>query len=222
MDRSEGRWVHIMSAMDATTVQAAYSRWARVYDWCFGLLFAGVRRRAIALMDLQPGSQAIEIGVGTGLSLPLMPKGCVFVGVDFSRPMLERAMMRWRKDPVRRATALVEADGTFLPFPDRTFDSALAAFVVSAAPDPVGLLEDMCRVCRPGARMVVVNHFSPAAPLLAKFWHGLSAITSRSLGFHADFPLAPLFEKAGIEIDHIERATIPGGWRVVTFIRRES
>ncbi len=208
--------------MDATAVQAVYSRWARVYDWVFGLLFGDARRRAFQRMELKRGNRAIEVGVGTGLSLTSLPEGCHLVGVDFSRPMLERALIRWRADSVDRTGVLVEGDGACLPFPDKTFDAALAAFVVSAAPDAVALLEDMHRVCRPGARMVVVNHFSPNKPRLARLWSSVSTVTSRLLGFHAEFQLEPLFQKAGIEIDQIERATFCGGWRVVTVIRRES
>ena len=211
-----------MSGMDIASVQAAYSRWAKVYDWTFGLLFAGARRRAIELMELEPGALAIEVGVGTGLSLPLMPAGCRLVGVDFSRPMLERALPRVRDRGAACSAALVEADGTRLPFADATFDAALAPFVVSAAPDPVALLHDMCRVCRPGGRMVVLNHFSPRNPILARLERGASALTSELLGFHADFPLEPLFKKAEIDVDQIERATTLGSWYSVTFTRRES
>ncbi len=208
--------------MDTSSVQAAYSRWAKVYDWTFGLLVAPARRRAIELMELEPGDRALEVGVGTGLSLPLIPEDCRVVGVDFSRPMLERAVTRLRGDATPRQATLVEADGVCLPFADDTFDAALAPFVVSAAPDPVALLHEMLRVCRPGARMVVVNHFSPRNPVLAKLERGASAVTSRLFGFHVDFPLEPLFEEAGIDIDHVERAMTVGGWHAVTFTRRES
>ena len=211
-----------MNPMDTSSVQAAYSRWAKVYDWTFGFLVAPARRRAVELMELEPGDRALEVGVGTGLSLPLIPEDCRVVGVDFSRPMLERAVTRLRGDATPLPAALVEADGACLPFADDTFDAALAPFVVSAAPDPVGLLHEMMRVCRPGARMVVVNHFSARNPVLAKLERGASAVTSRLLGFHADFPLEPLFEEAGIEIDHIERAMTLGGWHAVIFTQRES
>ena len=85
--------------MDVATVKSAYSRWARVYDWIFGLLFGNARRRAFECMELKPDNYAIEVGVGTGLSLTLLPEGCHLVGVDLSRPMLERALMRWRRGP---------------------------------------------------------------------------------------------------------------------------
>ena len=209
-----------MSEMDASVVQAAYSRWAKVYDWTFGLLFSGARRRAIALMELEPGQRAIEVGVGTGLSLPLFPPSSRVVGVDFSRPMLEKAIGRLGVDGSAPAT-LVEGDGTRLPFADATFDAALAPFVVSAAPDPVSLLHDMHRVCRPGARIVVLNHFSPRSRLMAAIERGLSAATSRLLGFHTDFQLGPLFEGAGMEPEHVERATRVGSWYIVVLTRSE-
>jgi len=210
-----------MTPMDAASVQAAYSRWAKTYDWTFGRLFTRARRRAIQIMDLQAGQVGIEVGVGTGLSLLEFVPGCRVVGVDFSRPMLERAAARQRAGEVECAASLIEGDGTCLPFADCTFDAALAPFVVSATPDPVALLQDMLRVCRPGARLVVLNHFSARNPLLAKLERGASVITSRVLGFHAEFPLEPLFERAEIDIEQVHRATPVGTWYTVTFTRRD-
>ena len=207
-------------SMDAAAVKSAYSRWAKVYDWTFGLLFSAARRRAIALMELQPEQRVIEVGVGTGLSLPLFPPSCRVVGVDFSRPMLEKAVGRPRLDGAAPA-ALVEGDGARLPFPDASFDAALAPFVVSAAPDPVSLLRDMQRVCHPGARIVVLNHFTARSGAMARIEKGLSAVTSRLLGFHADFPLEPLFERAQMQPVHVERATKVGSWYIVVLERRE-
>lgn len=205
--------------MDAASVQAAYSRWSKVYDGTFGLLLSGARRRAWQILDPRPGDHALEVGVGTGLSIPLVPPGCRLTGVDFSRPMLHRALLRKQRQPEGRRAALIEADGAELPFPDAVFDAAIAPFVVSAAPRPVALLHEMVRVCRPGARLVVLNHFTPRNALLARLEHGLSALTSRVLGFHADFPLEPLFERAEIDIDKVQRVTPVGGWYAVTFRR---
>jgi phosphatidylethanolamine/phosphatidyl-N-methylethanolamine N-methyltransferase len=206
--------------MDAATVQAAYSRWSRFYDGTFGLLLAGARRRAFAILDLQSGESAIEVGVGTGLSLPLMPAGSRVVGVDFSRPMLEKALPRVRRGTLACRAALVEADGARLPFADGTFDAAIAPFVVSAAPNPHALLLEMVRVSRPGGRLLVLNHFTPRSKFLARVEKGLSTVTSSVLGFHADFPLEPLFERASIKIDSVQRVTSMGSWYAVTFVRR--
>jgi len=209
-----------MSTMDTATVQEAYSRWSKVYDLTFGSLLAGARRRALHLLDLQAGEAAIEVGVGTGMSLPLIPAGCRFTGVDFSRPMLEKALRKLENGKLACDAALVEADGVRLPFADATFDAAIAPFVVSAAPQPVELLHEMVRVCRPGARLLVMNHFTARSPVFAKIEQGLSTVTASLLGFHADFPLEELFERASIEIDSVQRVTPVGSWYAVMFTRR--
>ncbi|MGD8331008.1 MAG: methyltransferase domain-containing protein [Acidobacteriota bacterium] len=207
--------------MDRAKVQRVYSRWSKVYDGTFGMLLSGARRRAWKILALEGGESALEVGVGTGLSMPLMPPQCRFTGVDFSRPMLERAHARLHDGGLHCRAALVEADGAHLPFPDRTFDAAIAPFVVSVAPRPVTLLHEMVRVSRPGARLLVLNHFTSRNPLAARLERGLSAVTTAVLGFHADFPLEPLFERAGIEIDDVQRVTTLGSWYAVTFTRRE-
>ena len=207
--------------MDTASVQAAYSRWSKFYDGTFGVLMRGARRRAYAILDLQAGESALEVGVGTGLSLSLMPDGCRLTGVDFSRPMLERALPRVRHGKLRCRAALVEADGARLPFADGTFDAAIAPFVVSATPNPSALMRDMVRVCRPGGRLLVLNHFTSRSQFLARIEQGLSPVTSSVLGFHADFPLEPLFESASITIDSVQRVTPVGSWYAVTFLRRD-
>ena len=200
--------------MDASTVQEAYVRWALVYDWIFGPAFTRARRRAIEHLQLEPGSRVIEVGVGTGLSMPLLPDDCRFVGADFSRAMLERAVARARNGSCSCAM-LLEGDGGRLPFPDDSFDAALAPYVVSAAPDPIAVLREMERVCRPGGRLVILNHFSTSRRGVAGLSRALSRLTSRLLGFHAEFPLEPLFERAGLVVDHCEKAPPLGLWRIV-------
>jgi phosphatidylethanolamine/phosphatidyl-N-methylethanolamine N-methyltransferase len=199
--------------MDANTVQEAYSRWALVYDWIFGPAFTRARRRAIAHLRIEPGDRVIEVGVGTGLSLPLLPNDCTFVGADFSRAMLDRAAARAAGS--NGSAMLIEGDGGRLPFADNTFDAALAPYVVSAAPDPIAILHEMERVCRPGGRLVILNHFSTPRRGAAGVTRALTRTTSRLLGFHAEFPLEPLFERAGLAVEHCEKVPPLRMWRIV-------
>jgi phosphatidylethanolamine/phosphatidyl-N-methylethanolamine N-methyltransferase len=200
--------------MDASSVQEAYVRWAKVYDWVFGPAFTRARRRAIELLRLKAGDRVIEVGVGTGLSLPLFPSNCRVVGADFSRAMLERAATRVDLGGNERAM-LVEGDAGRLPFPDNSFDAALAPYVVSAAPDPIAVLHEMERVCRPGGKLVILNHFSSSSRGVAGIEQALSGITSKVLGFHAEFPLEPLFDRAEMVVEHCEKAPPLRFWRIV-------
>lgn len=199
--------------MDAEQVQEAYSRWVRVYDWIFGPAFTRARRRAVELLELEPGWKTLEVGVGTGLALQLFPAGCRVVGVDFSRPMLEKARPRAAAAPA--AACLVEGDAGRLPFAEDTFDAGLAPYVVSAAPEPTAVLRELARVCRPGAPLVILNHFSHRPRWLGAVERLLEPLTARLLGFHAHFPLEPLFARVELEVVHVERVPPLHYWHIV-------
>ena len=116
---------------------------------------------------------------------------------------------------------------TIRPDVEATFGAGFTGRVQKALvdlDDPAllsALLRDMLRVCRPGARLVVLNHFSPRNPFLAAVERWFSPVTSALLGFQADFPLEPIFEQAAIEIDDVRRATPVGSWYAVTFTRKD-
>ncbi len=182
--------------MELEAVQKAYKRWARVYDIVFGPLFRFARRRAIDMLELSPNHVILEVGVGTGLSIPEFPRGPGIYGIDISRPMLERARARAR----RPRSGVVEADAGHLPFADRCFDGALAPYVVSVVPEPATMLREVCRVVRPGGRIIVLNHFASANPVMASFERAISPTTTRLLGFHADFSVEPILDQAGLRV----------------------
>jgi phosphatidylethanolamine/phosphatidyl-N-methylethanolamine N-methyltransferase len=128
--------------------------------------------------------------------------------------MLERAVTRVESDD-NGAAMLVEGDAGRLPFADNSFDAALAPYVVSAAPDPIAVLHEMERVCRPGGQLVILNHFSSPSRGVAGIEQALSRMTSKLLGFHAEFPLEPLFERADMVVEHREKAPPLSFWRIV-------
>ena len=197
--------------MDLDTVRRAYSRWSRIYDLAFGPGMRQARRRGISMLRLGQSASVLEVGVGTGLSLPLFPRHTRVYGVDISREMLSRARSR-ATDPGR---GLIEGDVAHLPFRDGTFDGVLAPYVVSAVPDPVAMLREIRRVAKPGARIVLLNHFASEHPLLAAVERAITPTTSRMLGFHADLDVSPLLREVGLEVGETQRVPPFGYWRVL-------
>ncbi len=197
--------------MDLETVRRAYSRWARVYDLAFGPGMVKARKRGISMLQLGREAKVLEVGVGTGLSLPFFPSDCHVYGVDISRDMLARAHER-AAHPRR---GLIEGDVAHLPFDDGTFDGILAPYVVSAVPDPVAMLREVRRVAKAGARIVLLNHFASEHPLLAAIERAINPATTRMLGFHADFDVQPLLDEVGLAVSESEKVPPFGYWRAL-------
>lgn len=197
--------------MDLDSVRKAYARWSHLYDWVFGPAFGRARRRAIEMLELTPGDRVLEVGVGTGLSLPAFPEGVTVMGIDISRPMLCRAVDRAR----RTGSSLVEGDAARLPWPDDCFDAALASYVVSAAPEPTRMLREIARVCRPGAPVVLLNHVVSDSPPVAALERLVAPVTRKLLGFHADFRMEPVLVGTPLRVVEGERVPPLGYWKAL-------
>ena len=144
--------------LDQQASDAAYDRWAPVYDLIFNLPFQPGRRAAARAAGA--GGEILVVGVGTGLELPLLPAASRVTGVDVSQPMLDVARKRVARLGLEQVKALLEMDAQELGFGDAVFDTALAPFVMSVVPDPAKALDEMWRVVRPGGELVVMNHFA--------------------------------------------------------------
>src|SRR6185437_4249425 len=148
--------------LDQRASDAAYDRWAPVYDLIFNLPFQPGRRAAAeaAARATGPGGEILVVGVGTGLELPLLPATTGVTGVDLSPAMLDVARKRVARLGLAQVKALIEMDAQALGFGDAVFDAALAPYVMSVVPDPAQALDEMWRVVRPGGELVVMNHFA--------------------------------------------------------------
>jgi len=163
------------------------------------------------MLQLHSAACVLEVGVGTGLSLPFFPPETRVYGVDISREMLARARAR-AADPGRE---LIEGDVAHLPFRDASFDGVLAPYVVSAVPDPVAMLREVRRVVKPGGRIVLLNHFASEHPIVAAVERAITPATTKVLGFHADFDVSPLLREVGLEIGESEKVPPFGYWRAL-------
>jgi phosphatidylethanolamine/phosphatidyl-N-methylethanolamine N-methyltransferase len=183
------------SALDADAVRAAYRRWASIYDIVFGGVSGWGRRRAVAEANRLPGARVLEVGVGTGLALPIYAPEKRVTGIDLSTDMLDLARARVRAEGLTNVEGLHEMDAEQTSFADGTFDIAVAMFVASVVPDPRRLLAEMRRVVRPGGQILFVNH--SAAERGPRWWiERAMAPASRALGWHSDFTFRTVLDEA--------------------------
>src|SRR3970282_1134405 len=143
--------------MELPVIEKVYRRYAKRYDFYFGALFQPGRKAVIDRMRCRPGERILEVGVGTGLSLPLYPPGAQVTGIDISEEMLARARARTARDALKQVTALLRMDAERMHFRDNSFDKVVAMYVVSVVPSPARLVAEMRRVCRPGGELYIVN-----------------------------------------------------------------
>lgn len=165
-------------------ITRTYGRYAPIYDQLFGAVCAhGRRRMGAVLRSLAPAS-ALEVGVGTGLTLDCYPPTSKVVGIDLSEAMLLRARRRARALGLPRV-ALSIMDGEDMPFADASFDCVTIPYVLSTTSEPARLVRELRRVCRPGGHIVILNHFSGS-----RLWWLLERAAqplSSKVGFRSDF-----------------------------------
>ena len=176
----------------ADSVRAAYRRWAPIYDRAFGTLSSIGRRRAVSAVNALPGERVLEVGVGTGLSLPGYQQDKRITGIDLSPEMLSLAHARVARMQLANVVSLVEMDAEATDFEDASFDIAVGMFVASVAPHPRRLLGEIRRVVRPGGHILFVNHFASGnGP--ASWIERAMARRASALGWNADFPMSAIF-----------------------------
>jgi phosphatidylethanolamine/phosphatidyl-N-methylethanolamine N-methyltransferase len=158
LERAQGRIVGI-GRIDEGAVLDAYRRWAPIYDYTFGRIARGGRRHAVELINEGDG-RVLEVGVGTGLSLPDYDRRLEIVGIDLSPDMLEKARERVASEALGNVTGLHEMDAADLKFPDAAFDTVVAMYVMTVVPEPEVVMRELARVTKPGGQVLLVNHFS--------------------------------------------------------------
>jgi len=200
--------------MNVETIERAYRRYARGYDRYFGAVLEPGRRAVIERMRPLPGERVLEVGVGTGLSLPLYPPGVSVYGIDLSADMLALAQARLARERLPQVAGLARMDGERMAFADASFDKVVAMYVVSVASDPARLVDEMRRVCRPGGELFIVNHFLHPHPAVA-FLERAAAPMSRILGFHPNVCLDSLIAQTRLAVTERARVNAFGMWTLL-------
>ena len=181
--------------MQIESVKAAYRRYAAVYDAVFGPVLQPGRKAVVQALRLRPGEHVLEVGVGTGLSLPLYPPDVKITGIDVSREMLDKARRRVAHRHLANVDALLEMDAERMSFADASFDKVVAMYVVPVVANPARLLEELHRVCRPDGEIFLVNHVRSDNRFIAAFENGLARFSDK-IGFRPDFELRDMVSDA--------------------------
>lgn len=201
-------------SVNIESIRKAYRRYASFYDFSFGSIFEPGREAVIRRMKFTPGCSVLEVGVGTGLSLPLYPRNISVTGIDISEEMLEKARQRRRREGLMHVS-LYCMDAENMTFEDDSFDAVVAMYVASVVPNPCRLVDEMRRVCRPGGELYFVNHFQHEHPFVCGMERMISPL-SRFLGFRPDFSLCQFVKEARIDVVEMSRVNLCGYWTMLT------
>ncbi len=205
--------------LETKKIERIYTAYSRFYDVIFGKVFHDSRVAALRFLDIKSGNRILEVGVGTGLGLPHYPHNCRVVGIDLTGPMLEKGRERIEKLQLSHIE-LQQMDATQMAFPDNSFDSVMAAYVMTAVPTPHKVLAEMCRVCRPGGKVVLLNHFQNTHPLISRIEHRISPFCSR-IGFRTDLTVEDLLEGSPLVIEQRLRVKPLRFWKIIQCINKK-
>ena len=210
-----------LATIENAHVEEAYARWAPIYDLVFTAVMKPGRKAAAAAAS-RPGGRVLDVGVGTGLELPMFAPGTRLVGVDLSEPMLRVAQKRIVREGLRDVEGLVVMDAMRMAFADDYFDCVVAPYVLTVVPDPGRTMDELARVTRPGGEIVLVNHVgAEKGPIAAiEAWMGKR---SASLGWRPEFPWSVLGDwiAARPDMTLVERRTLaPLGLFTLARIRK--
>lgn len=206
-----------VTAVENDFVTRVYENITWAYDWTFGPTLHTGRVQAIQRMAIKPGERVLEVGVGTGINTLLYPRDCSVTGIDLTGSMLDKARDRVAREGIHNVR-LLEMDAADLKFADGAFDIVYAPYVISVVPDPVAVAREMGRVCRSGGRIIFLNHFRSANPVVAFFERLISPFTVH-IGFKSDLDLTGFLAQTELKPVSIEKVNVPKIWSLITCIK---
>ncbi len=200
--------------MNLKTVKDTYRRYAKVYDLIFGAALDAGRKAAIRTMHCETGERILEVGVGTGISLPMYPHDVQIVGIDISAEMLDVAHKRVAEQKLHHVESLRVMDAEQMDLPDHSFDKVIAMYVASVVPHPERLISEMRRVCKPDGEMIIVNHFRSSHRVI----NGVEALLrpfAGWIGFTPDVELSQFVADNGLDVIDIRDTDFLGHWKLI-------
>ena len=183
-----------------------YSLYSHFYDSMFGALLHPGRRMVSKLMDIQPGEKILEVGIGTGISLPLYRRDADIVGIDISRDMIRQAGEKKQRLGYHNVKLCI-TDAAEMAFKNNYFDKVIASHSITVIPKPFETLKEIKRVCKRNAEFFFLNYAGSNDNFVASFERALSPIRCR-LGLGKAINLEQLLNSANFNIDFKDRVNI--------------
>jgi len=206
--------------MQETSTRKIYDVHAMFYDATFGRLVRRRIERAIKHMNIADNDKVLDLGIGTGVSMNFYPRHARLIGIDLSGGMLREARKKIRDMSLDRAFVF-QANALDLPFADSTFDHVFISHVISVVSDPVRLVREAQRVAKPGARIVIVNHFQSTNRFIALLEKWMCPLCTK-LGWRSDLALNELIRSTGVEIDYRYKLESIDLWEAVVITNTKS
>jgi phosphatidylethanolamine/phosphatidyl-N-methylethanolamine N-methyltransferase len=206
--------------MDLEDTLKTYRLFSGSYDLVFGPVFHPGRKDAVRIANDWPAQRILEVGVGTGLSLPFFRGDARVTGIDVSAEMLAKARRRVERRELKQVEALIEMDAEKLSFADNSYDAVLALYVASVVPNPARFAAEMRRVCKPGGTIVIVNHFTSENRVMRFIEKRLAPLAGK-IGFHADFPLADFLTASRLDVRETRPSNLFGYWRLLRCVNNK-
>jgi phosphatidylethanolamine/phosphatidyl-N-methylethanolamine N-methyltransferase len=206
--------------MQESSTKKIYDVHSMFYDATFGRLVKRRIERAIHHMNIGDSDLVLDLGIGTGVSLNYYPQRGHVVGVDLSAGMLREARKKIRERGLTH-TSVFQANALQLPFGDSTFDHVFISHVISVVSDPIQLVKEAQRVAKPGARIVIVNHFQSTNRFLALVEKWLCPLCTK-LGWRSDLALNDLIKRTGVEVDYRYKLESIDLWETVVITNNKS
>jgi phosphatidylethanolamine/phosphatidyl-N-methylethanolamine N-methyltransferase len=195
----------------AIDAQTRYDKLSGLYDLIFTRILNPGRQKVISQINTLPPSHILEIGVGTGITLNQYNRSHAITGIDISGKMLDSAKERKNKFNLSNVN-LMEMDAQKLAFPDNSFDVVVALYVVSTVDSPALLMSEIGRVCKPGGRVFILNHFSENLKRLEKWFLPIS----NRLGWKSYFERAQIYQPA-LHLASVQKVNMFGYWQLLEF-----
>ena len=207
--------------LDRHMIEQAYALWAPFYDVVFGAVFERARHAAVVAAE-RVGGRILEVGVGTGISLPAYSPASRIVGIDLSEPMLRKAQRRVAELPLPNVEGLALMDAERLAFPDASFDVIVAQYVITTVPNPEAVLDEFARILKPGGEIVLVSRVGAETGLRGAVEQLFTPFACR-LGWRLEFPWSRFTRWAekphGVRL--MERRPMPpfGHFSLIRFVK---